>query len=53
MKRSELRMLVDKYRELTARQKANPHSARLEKKRKEIERRYLHETGTTLESDLE
>ncbi len=48
MKNSELKKLVAEYKTL----KSKPHSYRASEKLKEIEHRYYHETGRSLELDL-
>lgn len=52
MKNSELRRLVAGYMKLAKKQKKNADSAKLAEKLREIEHGYFHETGITLESDL-
>ncbi len=52
MKKSELRRLVGVYREVVRKQKRNSGSPGLAERRGEIERRYFHETGRSLEADL-
>ena len=53
MKNSDLRKLISQYKETIIKQKKkNADSFRLSEKLKEIERRYYHETGKTLKSDL-
>ena len=51
MKNSELRRLVAEYKEIKIKSKKSKDK-RLYEKLKEIEHRYYHETGNTLESDL-
>lgn len=51
MKNSELRMLLAKYKGLAKRPKGS-HAAKVRQEMAGIERRYLHETGRTLKSDL-
>ncbi|MGQ0771862.1 MAG: hypothetical protein ACT4NT_03730 [Nitrososphaerota archaeon] len=48
MKSSELRKLIAEYKAL----KSKPNSYHISEKLKEIEHRYYHETGRSLESDL-
>lgn len=53
MKNSELRKLVSQYKETINKQKKkHADNFKLAEKLKEIEHRYLHETGRTLKSDL-
>ena len=53
MKKSELRKLVAKYKQLEAKSKnKNFHSQNLIEKIKEIKHRYYHETGKHIENDL-
>lgn len=52
MKRSELRKLIAKYKEIKLKiTKSN--NEKLHDKLEEIEHRYYHETGRSLKSDLE
>jgi hypothetical protein len=48
MKNSELKKLIAEYNAL----KSKPNSHHASDKLKEIEHRYYHETGRSLESDL-
>lgn len=48
MKNSELKKLIAEYKVL----KSKPNSHRASEKLKEMEHRYYHETGRSLESDL-
>ena len=53
MKNSELNKLVSQYKEIKQKQKKkHADSFRLAQILKELERRYFHETGRTLKSDL-
>ncbi|KER06731.1 hypothetical protein AAA799E16_00448 [Marine Group I thaumarchaeote SCGC AAA799-E16] len=53
MKNSELRKLVSQYKEIKDKQKKkHVDNFKLAERLKEIERRYFHETGRTLKSDL-
>ncbi|WP_428325194.1 hypothetical protein [Nitrosopumilus sp.] len=53
MKNSELKKLVSQYKEIKNKQsKKYADSFKLAEKLKEIEHRYVHETGRTLKSDL-
>ena len=52
MKKSELRRLVVEYKE-TKIKLSKSNNGKLIDKLKLIERRYYHETGKTLKSDLE
>lgn len=47
MKPSELRKLISEYKTLKSKQ-TNSYDHRTQKRLKEIERRYYHETGTSL-----
>ena len=49
MKKSELRKLVAEYKEIKIKLKKSPNK-KLKEKLVEIEHRYFHETGRTLES---
>lgn len=51
MKKSELRKLIARYRELQVKIKKS-YNEKLKKELDEIEHRYFHETGNNLESDL-
>lgn len=49
MKKSEIRKLVIEYTEIKKKKNQNKNDI---KKLKEIEQRYFHETGKTVQSDL-
>ena len=51
MKKSELRKLVAEYKEIKNKLKKS-QNMKLKEKLGEIEYRYFHETGRTLESDF-
>jgi len=50
MKSSELKRLVEQYKELKSQKQHHPKTRQ---KLEEIEHRYFHETGKSLESHLE
>ena len=52
MKKSELRILVSKYKE-TKIKLSKSKNEKLKDELKSIEHRYYHETGRTIKSDLE
>ena len=53
MKNSEIRKLIDQYKEIIQKQKKkHADNLRLSVKQKEIERRYFHETGRALKTDM-
>lgn len=53
MKNSEIRKLIDQYKEIIQKQKKkHADNLRLSVKQKEIEHRYFHETGRALKTDL-
>ena len=52
MKKSELRILVSKYKEIQIKLSKSKNE-KLKDELKWIEHRYYHETGRTLKSDLE
>ena len=52
MKRSELRRLVVKYREIKLKF-SKTNDIKLKEHLKQLEHRYYHETGNTIKSDLE
>ena len=52
MKRSELRRLVAKYKEIKLKF-SKTNDIKLKEHLKQIEHRYYHETGRTIRSDLE
>jgi len=52
MKKSELRRLVAEYKETRLRFSKSSY-VKLKKQLKQLEHRYYHETGRTIESDLE
>lgn len=53
MKKSELKKLVSEYRKRQHKQtKKHTDTHKLSKQLKELEHRYFHETGRTLNSDL-
>ena len=52
MKKSELRILVAKYKEIQIKLSKSKNK-KLDDKLKLIEDKYYHETGITLKSDLE
>ncbi|MDH3695732.1 MAG: hypothetical protein OEQ94_01735 [Nitrosopumilus sp.] len=53
MKNSELNKLISQYKEIKQKQKKkHVDNFRLAQMLKELEHRYLHETGRTLKSDL-
>jgi hypothetical protein len=51
MKKSELRKLVSEYKEIQIKLKKSQNT-KLKEKLGEIEHRYFHETGRTLEFDF-
>ena len=51
MKKSELRRLIAKYKEINSKLKKSPNK-KLKEKLGGIEHRYFHETGRNLESYL-
>ena len=52
MKKSELRKLVEEYKEIKLKSKKSKDK-KLQEKLGQIEHRYYHETGRMLKSDLE
>lgn len=53
MKNSEIRKLIDQYKEIIQKQKKkHADNLRLSVKQKEIEHRYFHETGRALKTDM-
>jgi len=52
MKKSEIRKLVEEYKKIKRKTK-NIQNQRMTEKIKEIEHRYFHETGRTIQSDFE
>ena len=53
MKKSELKKLTTEYRNLCSKlKKDSSHNHKIQDKLKELEHRYLHETGREIESDL-
>ncbi len=53
MKKADIKKLISQYKEILVKQKKkNADGFRLSEKLKETERRYYHETGRTLKSDL-
>ena len=54
MKKSELRKLIIEYRTLCSKSKKDSsYKHKMQDKLKELDRRYFHETGREIESDLE
>ena len=51
MKKSEIRKLVAEYKEIKMKMEKTQNKKTFEKL-KEIEHKYLHETGRTIQSDL-
>jgi len=53
MKKSELKKLIAEYRNLClSSKKDSSHNHKTQGKLKELEQRYLHETGREIKSDL-
>ena len=52
MKRAELKKLIEEYRLLKSQKSDKIYSHKNQERLKEIEHRYFHETGHTLQSDL-
>ena len=51
MKKSDIRKLISKYREIKSQMEKSKNN-NLSEKVKEMERRYFHETGRTIQSDF-
>ncbi len=51
MKKTEIRKLVAKYKEIKLKVK-KIHNKKISEKLEEIEHRYFHETGRMIQSDL-
>jgi len=52
MKKSELKKLIAEYKNLKSKSKESLHNHKIQDKLRELERRYFHETGREIKSDL-